>query len=603
MGTQGLIPGGLSRRFARVAAGLAAGAVLLTALASWWLIREQHERVVEELAAKERRFHAATVAADLDAIASRMDEIARSTILATGLVDSAGRETYLGPFLGGIRQINGVPVQVLFTDFEGKEIATNTGAAFEAEELAWLQRELEHGQKSAAVFALHDEHWLVAVEPLTYARTSSPEGALLYKLRLSDLHVQSPMKLEWGRRAASPDDALVTRIEAPGPFAPLQFQIRGPAPHAAATVERPPYAAVFLFAAILFVAVVAAGARLANVLTRDLQRLEAASKKVIGSSLGTERVPVTGTAEVASLASSINDMLDRLDAQHSALLAEREKLTALTDALRVADRRKDEFLAMLAHELRNPLSPIVAALEVLRQRGPDDALLQHNLDIAGRQLKQLTRLVDDLLDISRITLGKIELRKEPVLLAGVVEQAVETSRPLMAERRHTFQVSLPPDPLWVEADTVRLVQVIANLLNNAAKYTEPGGTVALTVGRDRSEALVRVRDTGRGIPVEFLPRLFTPFIQADTSLDRSYGGLGIGLTLAKRLVTMHGGTLDASSEGRGCGSEFQVRLPLTTPPTETGAPAAHPARGRQRRRGRNPVGSAGSLGPCGRLRP
>jgi signal transduction histidine kinase len=227
-----------------------------------------------------------------------------------------------------------------------------------------------------------------------------------------------------------------------------------------------------------------------------------------------------------------------------------------------ADRRKDEFLAMLAHELRNPLAPIRNAVEVLKMIGPPDARLQRAREMIDRQVKHLARLVDDLLDVSRITTGKVQLRTGPVDLAVVIARAVETSRPLIDSRRHELAVRLPPEALVVEADPIRLAQVVSNLLNNAAKYAEEGGHIELTVGAGRGEAVVRVRDDGMGIAADLLPRVFDLFTQGDRSLARSEGGLGIGLTLVRSLVELHGGRVEGHSEGPGRGSEFVVRLPL-----------------------------------------
>jgi PAS domain S-box-containing protein len=229
------------------------------------------------------------------------------------------------------------------------------------------------------------------------------------------------------------------------------------------------------------------------------------------------------------------------------------------EALREADRRKDEFLAMLAHELRNPLAPIRNALHLLRISGAGPVAAEAR-DVMERQLTQLIRLVDDLLEVSRISRGKIELRRADVDLAGVVASAVETSRPAIDAARHRLEIRLPPAPLHVEGDFVRLSQVVANLLNNAAKYTDPGGRIALSVQREGAEAEIRVQDNGVGLAPELLPRIFDMFAQADRA--RAAGGLGIGLALAKMLVDLHGGRIEARSGGVGRGSEFAVRLPV-----------------------------------------
>ncbi len=242
-------------------------------------------------------------------------------------------------------------------------------------------------------------------------------------------------------------------------------------------------------------------------------------------------------------------------------------------ALREADRRKDEFLAMLAHELRNPLAPIRNAVQVMRLLGLNDPHFQRARDLIERQVLHLTRLVDDLLDVSRITRGKIALRLEPVDLAAIVSRAVETSRPLIEANRHQLTLALFAGPVRVVADPTRLEQVFVNLLNNAAKYSERGCSIWVTGERQDSDVLVRIRDTGFGIPAEVLPRIFDLFAQADRTLDRSQGGLGIGLTLVRSLVELHGGTVEAHSEGPGKGSEFVVRLPAVEEASTSGKQA------------------------------
>jgi two-component system CheB/CheR fusion protein len=244
-------------------------------------------------------------------------------------------------------------------------------------------------------------------------------------------------------------------------------------------------------------------------------------------------------------------------------------------ALREADRRKDEFLAMLAHELRNPLAPIRNALRIVQMGGQDrQETVQQSWEIIERQVEHLVRLVDDLLDVSRISRGKINLQKQPVDVAILVARAVESSRPIIEARRHQLEVKLPDEPLWVEADPTRMAQVLLNLLNNAAKYTPEGGRIWLTAEKVGGESVVRVRDTGMGIPPEMLPKVFDLFTQAERTLDRAEGGLGLGLTLVRRLTEMHNGVVQAFSAGPGEGSEFVVRLPLLPdmPPPVASAP-------------------------------
>jgi PAS domain S-box-containing protein len=237
--------------------------------------------------------------------------------------------------------------------------------------------------------------------------------------------------------------------------------------------------------------------------------------------------------------------------------------------LRESDRRKDEFLAMLAHELRNPLAPLRNGIELLRTLGAHDADVANTREMMSRQVETLVRLIDDLLDVGRVTQGKIALRREPTDLRTVVHQAVETCRHAIDRCSHALRVELPQAPVVVEGDTTRLVQVVTNLLHNAAKFTPPSGEITLRVGRDHGGAFVSVADDGIGIAPELLPRVFDLFMQADGGMGRGDGGgLGIGLTLARRIVEMHGGWMEARSDGPGRGSEFVVRLPVCEAPLE-----------------------------------
>lgn len=233
------------------------------------------------------------------------------------------------------------------------------------------------------------------------------------------------------------------------------------------------------------------------------------------------------------------------------------------EALTVADRRKDEFLATLAHELRNPLAPIRNSLHLLRLSGDLSPALTQVREIMERQVNHMVRLIDDLLDVSRISCGKIELRKESVELATIVSTAVEANRPLLDAAGHQLALSLPAEPIFLEADPVRLAQIVANLLNNAAKYTPAGGQIWFTAQMEGTDVVLSVRDNGLGISAEMLPRVFDMFAQLDNTISRSQGGLGIGLALTKSFIEMHGGRIEARSEGASRGSEFVVRLPLS----------------------------------------
>ncbi|HJX28573.1 MAG TPA: ATP-binding protein, partial [Thermoanaerobaculia bacterium] len=249
------------------------------------------------------------------------------------------------------------------------------------------------------------------------------------------------------------------------------------------------------------------------------------------------------------------------------------------EALREADRRKDEFLAILAHELRNPLAPLRNGLQVMRLAPDDLQVISKARDMMDRQLSHMVRLIDDLLDVSRISRNKMELRRSRVPLADVISNAVETVRPALDAAGHELTVSLPPEQILLDADLTRLAQVFSNLLNNSAKYTERGGRIWLTAAREGGQVSVSVRDTGIGIPAADLPNIFGMFSQVDRSIERSTGGLGIGLALVKGLVEMHSGTVEAASPGQGQGSTFTVRLPVLRDQAES--PAAAPADGEQ----------------------
>jgi signal transduction histidine kinase len=274
---------------------------------------------------------------------------------------------------------------------------------------------------------------------------------------------------------------------------------------------------------------------------------------------------------VTALASAVHSALRARERQYQtrAHLLEREQ----------ADRRKDEFLATLAHELRNPLAPIRNSVSLLRLSGAAGPAGQI-WEMMDRQVNHMVRLVDDLMEVSRITRGKIELRKSVVDLAEVIAAAVETSRPLIESARHELSVEMPPQPLLVEGDAMRLAQVFSNLLNNAVRYTDPGGRIGIAAKGDDCSAMVIVSDTGIGIAAEALPRVFDMFVQANARDSRAQSGLGIGLTLVRSLVEMHGGGVAARSAGVGRGSEFVVRLPLA----RTDAPRAPAAAGATGRR-------------------
>lgn len=280
-----------------------------------------------------------------------------------------------------------------------------------------------------------------------------------------------------------------------------------------------------------------------------------------------ERAEAADAREAAARAHTLAQALDTARAASAELNLQ----------LRREHERKDEFLAMLAHELRNPLSPLVHSLAILKHKVGADESLARQLTVMSRQLQQLTRLVDDLLDVSRVSRGLIELRRERVALQAVIEDALESTRPLIEARRHVVVRSGTGADLYVNADRVRLTQVFANLFGNAAKYTEPGGRLSISVVPDEHRVSVVVQDTGMGIPQNMLVRIFDMFTQVPASLDRAQGGLGIGLTLVRRLVELHGGRVSAYSRGVGEGSTFTVSLPVVAMPPPGTEPVDAPA--------------------------
>jgi signal transduction histidine kinase len=257
----------------------------------------------------------------------------------------------------------------------------------------------------------------------------------------------------------------------------------------------------------------------------------------------------------------LRDITERKQAEErlrSAMLREQER----AEQLREADRRKDECLAMLAHELRTPLAAVSNSLRISRTPHVDGEVLSWAQGVMERQVGLLTRLIDDLLDVSRITRGKIKLRKEVLPLETLIERAVEAARPQFDAKHQELRVLITNEkPLSIDADPARIEQILGNLLTNAAKYTHEGGHVSLTATEENGKAVVRVKDNGIGIAADMLSHLFDPFAQADSSLDRAHGGLGIGLTLVRALAEMHGGSATAASAGEDCGSEFTLRLP------------------------------------------
>ena len=560
--------GSLTRRFAFASAILAAAAVLLVAAASFWLVDRQHASAVALLEQREAAFNARTVGNTLATLASRMDEVAASPILATALVDSAGRETYLAPFIGGLRQINGIPVQVLFTDFEGKPIAGNGIERFDEEQLAWLRARLDRGEEIAAIFERGGDAELLGVSLLRYSRTNTPEGALVYKVRLRDLRPDASSAFVWKGQAQSQAAGLEVPIKTPPGFAHLGLTLRDDTSEVGQILETPwsQYGLIGGIAALIALVVFLLGSRLSLGLTQDLRKLERFASRLgqerTHAQRDEQRAELAGSSETITLARSINGMLDRLHRQQEHL--QREHL------------RKDEFLAMLAHELRNPLAPISSAAQLLRMLFANEPRIKQASEVISRQVTHMTHLVDDLLDVSRVTRGLATINRTEVELGAVLREAVEQITPVIDARGHRLALDLAAGPLFVRGDRTRLIQVAANLLNNAAKYTPDGGELRVALRQQGEEAVLQVQDNGIGIGPDLLPVVFDLFTQAERTPDRAQGGLGLGLALVKKLVELHEGAVEARSEGAGRGSTFTVRLPLLPAAGATAAAAAAP---------------------------
>jgi signal transduction histidine kinase/ActR/RegA family two-component response regulator len=317
-------------------------------------------------------------------------------------------------------------------------------------------------------------------------------------------------------------------------------------------------------------------------ITRPLGAIAEVARQVARRKDYSLRVSETPSDEIGLLVEAFNGMLDEVQSRTEALVhsnaalqeevkvrkaaeAERSqanaRLEATMDALRRADRRKDEFLATLAHELRNPLAPIRNAVKLLELPAADERRRQWGRDVIARQVQRMALLLDDLLDVSRITRGRLELKKDYISLASLVASAIETARPMIDAKRHILQTVLPEEPIELLVDPLRLSQALSNLLTNAAKYSDPGGRITFTAALDEAELTFSVRDTGIGLSAANIAEVFEMFSQVDSAIDRSEGGLGIGLALVKGLIALHGGTVEAQSPGIGQGSTFSIRLP------------------------------------------
>lgn len=693
----------LARRFALAAAALAVSALLLTALASWWLVWQQHTQAARILLQKEADLNATLLNTSLRAIVSRLLDASESSLLANALVDSAGRQTYLMPYLNGLQRIDGLEVQLLFTDFEGKEIASSTRASFSPAQVEWLKKQLASGHRDSAIFSGPNGDELVITELLSYSRTASPEGAVMYKILLADLQASVSAHLLWGGRSGEPPprlqarpgeapdtrDAVTVMLDVPERLKPHRLRLVQ-TPHRDKSANgaggfgtlMPSFVLISLFAAALATIVLLLGMRLAPVLTRDLRELEAFSRSVVENGFGEQRANIQGSEEVVGLARSINHMLDRLYEQHARLQHESEeryrllvegtnaiswevnlpdwdymfvspqvqqilgvtaaqfgapgfvpaqmhgedKVEALAQRHRaIAERRnyqceyrfrrgdgtylwleeiasvllddlgrphrvrgilldiderkqtaarllaehtkidqlKSEFVSTVSHELRTPLTSIRGSLGLVLGgvSGEIPPAARKLLDIAHNNSERLVRLINDLLDIDKIASGKMDFDLQWHELLPLIEQSLETNAAYAANYgvRYVLLTWLPG--IKVKVDYDRLLQVMANLLSNAAKYSPRDGVVAVSMQQHEDWVRVSVVDHGAGISDEFRKKIFQKFSQADSSDTRQKGGTGLGLAITRALIEKMGGEIDFESNP-GKGTTFYFDLPL-----------------------------------------
>jgi signal transduction histidine kinase/DNA-binding response OmpR family regulator len=424
---------------------------------------------------------------------------------------------------------------------------------------------LEHARKRLAVLSSIASELVLSPRPLEVLPRQLQALSSHLGLEVHLLHVAGEGGVLTLRGHTGVPEALLAQLERlPRSEAPF---------HAAAERRTPIVAEDVQHAAGAFGAL-----RLLGLAAAACLPLVAEDRLVGLLTFGTRARPALDRDELGVLALTADQVAMALD--RARLI---DELRRRADDLAEADRRKDEFLAMLAHELRNPLAPILSGVEILGEEGASDEARARALEAAGRQVRHLARLVDDLVDVSRIRSGKIELRRQPVDLARVVQDAITAVEPLVREQRQELLIELPAERVALDADPVRLTQAVENLLHNSAKYTDPGGHVRLAARRVGAEVVVRVEDDGIGIAPELLPRVFDVFVQAKQPPNRARGGLGLGLALVRSLVELHGGTVRAESAGPGKGSAFEIRLPASA---AAEAPAL--AAPRARRNGHGP---------------
>jgi PAS domain S-box-containing protein len=678
----------LQRRFALTAASLAVSVLLLTALASMWLVSQQHNQAERVLLQKEADFNATLISSTLGAIMTRMREASESSLLANALVDSAGRQTYLIPYLNGLQRINGVEVQLLFVDFEGKEIASSEQGHFSLAQLAWLKTQLASGKKQTMITQGAKGDELLVVDLLTYNRTQTPEGALMYRVLLPHLVSGAGAQLIWDGAAtatAPGKNGLEVNLKVPEAMQAHHLRVRQTEhldSHRSLNSEMwPAWIMIILFALILAVVVLWLGLRLASALTMDLRELEVFSRSVVDNGFGQQRAILRGSVEVVGLARSFNHMLDRLNQQHTQLQHDSEEryrfLVEGTNAIsweaslpeadfffvspqaqqilgfamadflspgfalshihtddlaqllerrqqaiaarqnyrceyrflcadghylwleeiasvlfdgdgkaknlrgilldiderKQADTRialehqkvdllKNEFVSTVSHELRTPLTSIRGSLGLILGgvAGELPPSLHKLLDIAHKNSERLVRLISDLLDIDKIASGKMDFDFQWHDLLPLIEHALQANMAYAANLNVRLVLKRGELGVKVRVDYDRLMQVMTNLLSNAAKYSPQNSDVEVIMQVHGEWVRISVVDHGPGISPEFRKKIFQKFSQEDSSDTRQKGGTGLGLSITRALVEKMGGEIDFESEF-GSGSTFYIDLP------------------------------------------
>jgi|GEM_PF-4878916 len=678
-------PVSLAQRFALVAAALAGIALLVVSGTALWVIADQHDASLKRLLRKDAELQAALVSTSLHGVASRMSEIANSSMIANALIDSAGKEGYLVPFLNGIQRIQGIPVSILFTDFSGEEIARNGIPSFGRQERAWLAEKLREAKADSIVIQGPEGEELLAVEFIVYSRSDAPEGALMYKIRLDDIPRQSSVRLVRGDEALRIVEAgndIALRIDAPKIYQHLSFVVAAQAGDRPFHEDARPLGLIFAMALAIAGIVVVAGRHFGRRMTRELRELEGFARDVAEKGFGTRRAQSAESVEVASLSASINRMLDRLNQQHDRFQHESEEryrllvegtsaisfemslpdfrfefvspqaervfgmalevwlLEGFADAYVLEDdrpalerfrrsavagarnyrceyrlrnalgepvwveeigsvltdetgrpqalrgilldiserkeaeqrvlreyekvnRMKNEFISTVSHELRTPLTSIRGSLGLVLG-GVLGALpdpIRRMIDVANQNCERLVRLINDILDVEKIEAGKMEFQFSLCELRPLLERAVETNQSYGAQYGVRFRLADSAPDVLVNVDRDRFMQVMANLLSNAAKYSPKATEVNVSAAISVNLVRVMVVDQGSGVPVEFHDKIFQKFSQADSSDSRHKGGTGLGLSICQAIVERMGGRIGFRSE-EGRGSTFYFDLPV-----------------------------------------